>query len=514
MGNSFGCSASGERLVSAARDGDLVEAKMLLEFNPSLAKYSTFGGLNSPLHFAASKGHNEIVALLLEKGADVNSRNYCGQTALMQACRHGHWEVGQTLMLYRCNVMKADYLSGRTALHFAAVSGHVRCIRLVVADFVPSAPYETLHASVDADVGDGSNTKRKNEQSTLSKFVNKTADAGITALHMAALNGYFDCVQLLLDLNANVSAATYHYGTSMDLIGAGSTPLHYAACGGNLKCCQILLAKGATRMALNCNGWLPLDVARMWGRHWLEPLLAPSSDTAVSSFPTSNYLSLPLMSVLNIARECGLQSPTTTSSNEIDFCAVCLEKPCSVAAEGCMHELCVRCALYLCSTTNVSSEMHGPPGSIPCPLCRHGIISFVKLPSFQPKENKLHVSLSMCTPCMQHPRDVDQTSLSHTTPEIRRNRVASVSSEMLCPVTCTPFPSVAIPLCTCNDGPCPPFEPREDETQDESPRHSQASTTDQDKMEGPKLVKTTCSNVFWGRRSCSRENQCNSEINA
>lgn len=60
MGNSFGCSASGERLVSAARDGDLVEAKMLLDCNPCLAKYSTFGGLNSPLHFAAAKGHNEV----------------------------------------------------------------------------------------------------------------------------------------------------------------------------------------------------------------------------------------------------------------------------------------------------------------------------------------------------------------------------------------------------------------------------------------------------------------------
>ncbi|KAF2535987.1 hypothetical protein F2Q68_00023125 [Brassica cretica] len=82
MGNSFGCSASGERLVSAARDGDYVEAKMLLDCNPCLAKYSTFGGLNSPLHFAAAKGHNEIVGLLLEKGADVNSRNYCGQPGL------------------------------------------------------------------------------------------------------------------------------------------------------------------------------------------------------------------------------------------------------------------------------------------------------------------------------------------------------------------------------------------------------------------------------------------------
>nr|DAD18815.1 TPA_asm: hypothetical protein HUJ06_020278 [Nelumbo nucifera] len=302
MGNSFGCSASGERLVSAARDGDLVEAKMLLEFNPCLARYSTFGGLNSPLHFAAAKGHNEIASLLLENGADVNSRNYCGQTALMQACRYGHWEVVQTLLLYRSNVTRADYLSGRTALHFAAVNGHARCIRLVVADFVPSVPYEVVISQITGDRGDGSNLRNKYDQNVLSKFVNKAADGGITALHMAALNGYFDCVQLLLDIHASVSSVTFHYGTSMDLIGAGSTPLHYAACGGNLKSCQILLARGASRLTLNCNGWLPLDVARIWGRHWLEPLLAPNSDLVVPAFPLSKYLSLPLMSVLNIAR--------------------------------------------------------------------------------------------------------------------------------------------------------------------------------------------------------------------
>ncbi|KAK9292529.1 hypothetical protein L1049_020503 [Liquidambar formosana] len=512
MGNSFGCSASGERLVSAARDGDLVEAKMLLECNPCLAKYSTFGGLNSPLHFAAAKGHNEIVALLLENGADVNSRNYCGQTALMQACRYGHWEVVQTLLLFRCNVTRADYLSGRTALHFAAVNGHVRCIRLVVADFVSSSPYEVISSQKNGDRGDGSNLKNKYDQSALSKFVNKAADGGITALHMAALNGYFDCVQLLLDIHANVSAVTFHYGTTMDLIGAGSTPLHYAACGGNLKCCQILLARGASRLTLNCNGWLPLDVARMWGRHWLEPLLEPNSDLIIPIFPPSKYLSLPLMSVLNIARECGLQS-STTSSDDNDICAVCLERACTVAAEGCGHELCVRCALYLCSTSNIASEMVGPPGSIPCPLCRHGIISFVKLPGTPEKEIKLHLSLGLCTPCMLHPRDPDHPSPART-PEIRRNRVASVSSDLFCPVSCSPFPSVALPLCTCNDGPCPSFETREVETQDESPRHSQATLTEQDKMEGPRLGRTTCSSMFWGRRSCSREHQCDSEINA
>ncbi|KAK8583500.1 hypothetical protein V6N13_108858 [Hibiscus sabdariffa] len=509
MGNSFGCSASGERLVSAARDGDLVEAKMLLDCNPCLAKYSTFGALNSPLHFASAKAHNEIVTLLLDNGADVNSRNYCGQTALMQACRYGHWEVVQTLLLSRCNVTRADYLSGRTALHFAAVNGHVRCITLLVADFVPNAPFEAINTQIEGERGDSSIARNRNDQSTLSKFVNKAADGGNTALHMAALNGHFDCVQLLLDLHANVSAVTFHYGTSMDMIGAGSTPLHYAACGGNLKCCQILLARGASRLNLNCNGWLPLDVARMWGRHWLEPLLAPNSDTTIPRFPSSNYLSLPLSSVLNIARECGLQSPTT-SLEDAETCAVCLERQCSVAAEGCGHELCVRCALYLCSTCRVPSNIVAPPGSIPCPLCRHGILSFVKLPNSPAKETKPRASLGLCTTCMLHPCDTDCSSPASN---VRRNRVASVSSDIFCPVTCTPFPSVTKPLCTCNACPCPSLESGETETRDESPRRSEATSTGQDKIEGAGQERTTCSNMFWGR-SCSREHRCNSEVNA
>lgn len=178
---------------------------------------------------------------------------------------------------------------------------------------------------------------------------------------------------------------------------------------------------------------------------------------------------------------------------------------------GCKHELCVRCALYLCSTSNIPTEMAGPPGSIPCPFCRHGIISFMKLPGSPAKENKLPMSLGLCTPCMLH-RDPYRESPA-CAPEIRKNRVASVSSELLCPVTCSPFPSVAIPLCTCNDGPCPPFESQDAETRDEF-RGSQATSTGQNKMEGPRLEKTSCSSMFWSRRSCSREHQCNAEINA
>ncbi|RLN07409.1 putative E3 ubiquitin-protein ligase XBOS32 [Panicum miliaceum] len=326
VGNSFGCSASGERLVSAARDGDLQEARALLEYNPRLARYSTFGGRNSPLHYAAAQGHHEIVSLLLESGVEINLRNYRGQTALMQACQYGHWEVVQTLILFNANVSsftlhsttafptvfryivvtwqnalqvhRTDYLNGGTAVHFAALHGHARCLRLVLADYVPSIPNfftQTNHRSSEED------SATDFDHDALVKMVNQKADGGLTPLHMATLNGHVECVQLLLDLGASVSEVTIEDGTTIDLIGAGSTPLHYAACGGNAVCCQLLIARGACITAQNASGWTPLMVARSWQRNSIEEILSKEPEGQIRTLP-SPYLCLPLMSIMNIAR--------------------------------------------------------------------------------------------------------------------------------------------------------------------------------------------------------------------
>ncbi|KAG6508353.1 hypothetical protein ZIOFF_033727 [Zingiber officinale] len=483
MGNSLGCSASGERLVSAARDGDLVEARMLLEFNPGLAKYSTFRGLNSPLHFAAAKGHSEVGLSALSPSFEIRFLPALCMTlwiwgvfadrhaaagewgrresekllwpALMQACRHGHWEVVQTLLIFRSIVTRVDYLNGRSALHFAAVGGHVRCIRLLVADFIPSAPYDIIAADKDSTGSPERSSDQKYDRSALMKFINKPADGGITALHMASLNGYIDCVQLLLDLGANVSAVTFNYGSSSNLIGAGSTPLHYAACGGNLKCSQAMLKFSLLERAID-------------------------------------------------NRECGLQ-PSVISDN-YDLCAVCLERTCSVAAEGslhcgCGHELCVQCALYLCSTSSTLSAIAGPPGSIPCPLCRNGIVSFVKLPSTPAKGLKPNLALTLCSPCILTPRSVDNSNSSRV--EARRNRTAS--SELVCPLICTPF-SGFIPS-NYDDEPCSTSEPQV-EAQPQSARSTLATFSELEKIDEQR-ADSSCSAACWclGDASEARESQ-------
>ncbi|KAK3005580.1 hypothetical protein RJ639_017265 [Escallonia herrerae] len=276
VGNSFGCSASGERLVSAARDGDLQEAKALLEYNPRLARYSTFGVRNSPLHYSAAQGHHEIVSLLLESGVDINLRNYRGQ------------------------IHKADYLNGGTALHLAALNGHSRCIRILLADYIPSIP--NFCSLLRRRVIEDEYISEFDESSALRQVINKAADGGITALHMAALNGHVESMQLLLDLGASVVEVTVEDGTTIDLIGAGSTPLHYAACGGNAHCCQMLIARGASLTSENANGWTPLMVARSWHRESLEGILSTQPERRIPLLPSS-YLCLPLMSIVQIARD-------------------------------------------------------------------------------------------------------------------------------------------------------------------------------------------------------------------
>lgn len=450
VGNSFGCSASGERLVSAARDGDLQEAKALLECNPRLARYSTFGVRNSPLHYSAAQGHHEIVSLLLESGVDINLRNYRGQTALMQACQHGHWEVVLILILFKANIHRADYLNGGTALHLAALNGHSRCIRLLLADYIPSSPdfCKMLREKLNDE-----ESVSEFDHKALVQVVNRPSDGGVTALHMAALNGHVESVQLLLDLGASVSEVTVEDGTTIDLIGAGSTALHYAACGGNAQCCQILVARGASLTAENVNGWTPLMVARSWHRNWLEEILStqPEGRSNISPLP---YLSLPLMSIVKIARECGWRNFDSLPTCQ-DPCVVCLESQCTVAAEGCDHEFCIRCALYLCSTNCTSTVSHGPLGSIACPLCRNGIVSFTMLPGTKPAVKEIartSLSLTFCTCSGEAPVESTSVTTPFCKPEFCYSRSSTPGSSFRS-LSCQRFPSMKINSSLCMGAP-------------------------------------------------------------
>lgn len=130
---------------------------------------------------------------------------------------------------------------------------------------------------------------------------------------------------------------------------------------------------------------------------------------------------------------------------------------------GCGHEFCTWCALYLCSTfcsTSVVSQ--GPPGSVACPLCRHGIVSFRKLPGTRPAVkpiSRASLSLSFCT-CSGEESEPSSMISAVWKPDIGCTRISPLSSSFRS-LSCQKFPSVIFNARGCLGNPetCPSLVP-------------------------------------------------------
>ncbi|KAI9889411.1 MAG: hypothetical protein M1814_005347 [Vezdaea aestivalis] len=182
-------SEASDRLVKSVES--IYDAKSA-RFDMWLRKYP-FSLYNQPLFtelIAASFfGHELIVRLLSEKGADVEAKTNDGSTALYWAARNGHETVVKLLLEKGADVeAKGEY--GWTALHWAARNGHEAIIKLLLEK--------------------GADIEAKGEY-------------GSTALHWAARNGRETVVKLLLEKGADVEAKT----------NDGSTALHCAANNGH-----------------------------------------------------------------------------------------------------------------------------------------------------------------------------------------------------------------------------------------------------------------------------------------
>ena len=171
---------------------EIIEQKPWIIF--AMDKYG-----NTPLHDTARYGHLDVATLLLDRGANVESKTkYSRYTALHNAAWYGQVDVAALLLDRGANVESKDKY-GYTALHNAAWNGHLEVATLLL-DRGADVESKTRH--------------------------------GNTALHRAAWYGHLDVANLLLDRGANVESRT----------NAGKTPFQLAK---NQEIRDLLVEKGA-----------------------------------------------------------------------------------------------------------------------------------------------------------------------------------------------------------------------------------------------------------------------------
>ncbi|KAJ9464012.1 hypothetical protein DIPPA_12900 [Diplonema papillatum] len=115
-------------LREAAKEGDLAQVKSLATLH--MIDDPDESGFTALL-WAAWHGHKNVVAALLNKGADKNWADEDGQTALFHACWYGYSNVVQLLLSAGCDPDVADN-EKETPLGAAARQGHYDCVRLLI----------------------------------------------------------------------------------------------------------------------------------------------------------------------------------------------------------------------------------------------------------------------------------------------------------------------------------------------------------------------------------------------
>jgi ankyrin repeat protein len=118
-------------LHRAAYKGHKEVVILLLDagFSPNSQDYRN----QTPLHGAANQGHNDLIDLLISKGANVKAVCINKKTCLHEAAKNGMMMTVRHLVKFFKNIINNTTTEGETALHIAAIFGHLPVIQELVA---------------------------------------------------------------------------------------------------------------------------------------------------------------------------------------------------------------------------------------------------------------------------------------------------------------------------------------------------------------------------------------------
>jgi ankyrin repeat protein len=273
----------------AVKAGDFPAVRNLLGEDPALVNDKDAVYEATPLHWAALRGNEAIVALLLAEGADSEARNKDGETAyevarrgrkpeltrllapttglpgFLEAVKRGDLAGVQRLVAEQPGLVnERDSAFGATGLHWAALRGHAPVAQLLLER---GANPQARNKEGETPLQVAERAKKQEVVQVLRGTGTRPAASGATASDLieAAKRGDLPRVRTLLAADASLLAVTDRE--------FGATPLHWAALKGHASVVQFLVAQGADTQARNGEGETPLQVAQRAGKKDVVALL-------------------------------------------------------------------------------------------------------------------------------------------------------------------------------------------------------------------------------------------------
>ncbi|KAK4163800.1 ankyrin repeat-containing domain protein [Cladorrhinum sp. PSN259] len=235
-------------LLYAAKKGYEAVVRLLLEKGAAVEAKDK--ERQTPLIKAAAEGHGAIIRQLLEKGAAIEAKDKERQTPLIEAAIHGHEAVVRQL-LEKGAAIEAKDIDGRTPLMRAAINGHEAVVRQLLEK----------GASIEARDKDGRTPLIEaaihGHEAIVRQLLEKGASIeangkdGRTPLIRAAIHGHEAVVRQLLEKGAAIEAKDKNR----------CTPLRLAVEYQQEAVIRLLLEKGAAIEAEDGFGWTPLTMA-------------------------------------------------------------------------------------------------------------------------------------------------------------------------------------------------------------------------------------------------------------
>ncbi len=263
----------------AAMKGDAELTQMLIYAGANL-RATTRIGAYTPLFLAAKGGYADVVSALIAAGADVKATTANGTTPLMIAAAAGDTKTVNTLVENGSDVNAKESYSGETPLMFAAGFNRPEAVKILLARGAdPKVTTKVIDLSAltapEEEQMARQNANRPQAQrpaeipgATRSYRYNEliSTQGGISALLLAARQGYTETVKVLLEGGADINQLN---------AGDRTSPMLMAIINGHFDLAKYLLEKGANPNSAAFNGVAPLFA--VVNIQWAPKSLYPNS---------------------------------------------------------------------------------------------------------------------------------------------------------------------------------------------------------------------------------------------